>query len=218
MTFTSTLTTPATVEYSKNGSAWTTYTEPITLTNVGDKVAFRGNKPNYATSESAYSSFSCSDDCYLYGNIMSLINKTNYATNTQLTASHAFRRLFYNNAKIYIHQTKQLKLPATSLRLYCYSEMFSGCTGLTSIPALSAIGLPSYCYQEMFYGCSRLSTVRCGATGGIARNNSTTSWLHGVASKGDFYKSVKVTYSGSDTKWPKNSEDGVPSGWTASDL
>ena len=51
VTFTSTLTTPATVEYSKNGSAWTTYTEPITLTNVGDKVAFRGNKPNYATSE-----------------------------------------------------------------------------------------------------------------------------------------------------------------------
>ena len=109
-------------------------------------------------------------------------------------------------------------LYATTLAAYCYDHMFSGCTSLTTVNRLYATTLNDYCCREMFYGCSRLSTVRCGATGGIARNNSTTSWLHGVASKGDFYKSVKVTYSGSDTKWPKNSEDGVPSGWTASDL
>ena len=59
-----------TIEYSKNGGEWTTYTSSITLDNVGDKVSFRGDNTKYNPNM-----FYCSDTCYIYGNIMSLINK-----------------------------------------------------------------------------------------------------------------------------------------------
>ena len=52
------------LEYSLNGGDWTTYTDAITLENIGDKVSFRSTNATYATSNSDnHSHFSCSDDC-----------------------------------------------------------------------------------------------------------------------------------------------------------
>jgi dihydrodipicolinate synthase/N-acetylneuraminate lyase len=52
-------------------------------------------------------------------------------------------------------------LPATTLAEYCYNSMFSGCTGLTSIPAnlLPATTLANYCYYYMFSGCTGLTSL-----------------------------------------------------------
>ena len=145
------------IEYSKNGGAWTTYTEPIILTNVGDKVSFRGDNDTYATY--GYSSkFSCSADCYIYGNIMSLIDKNDFATKTTLSANYTFSSLFYNNIYIYNHSTKALLLPATTLTQSCYSSMFA-CTNLTEVPALPATTLANSCYNGMFESCTRLTTA-----------------------------------------------------------
>ena len=146
------------VEYSKNGGAWETYTEPITLTNVGDKVSFRGNNTTYYYNYQNYH-FSCSEDCYLYGNIMSLVDSTGYADAKTLTSDYAFQKLFYDNTHIVNHPSKTLILPATTLTNKCYSEMFSGCTGLTSAPELPAATLAFSCYSEMFYGCTSLTTA-----------------------------------------------------------
>ena len=44
-------------------------------------------------------------------------------------------------------------LPATRLAIYCYGYMFYGCTGLTQAPALPATTLADYCYRQMFQGC-----------------------------------------------------------------
>ena len=61
--------------------------------------------------------------------------------------------------------------------------MFSGCTGLTTAPELPAATLAIYCYQEMFKGCTSLNKVTCLATD-ISAGGSITSWLSDVASTG----------------------------------
>lgn len=141
-----------TIEYSKNGGEWTTYTSSITLDYVGDKVYFRGNNTTYYLNM-----FYCSGDCYLYGNIMSLISSEDYATATALTESYAFAGLFSLNSDIYNHASKKLVLPATTLSSGCYSNMFNGCTGLTAAPELPANTMDEYCYYKMFEGCSGLT-------------------------------------------------------------
>ena len=158
VTFSSSMDTAPTIQYSKNGGEWTTYTEPITLTNVSDKVSFRGDNATYATS-SKNSNFSCSDDCYIYGNIMSLISPTEYPTVTEITESYAFSGLFQGNTHIVNHSSKALVLPATTLEIYCYNFMFSGCTGLTTAPELPATTLAESCYRNMFNGCTNLTTA-----------------------------------------------------------
>ena len=156
-----------TVQYRVNGGDWTDYTSEaaITLQNVGDKVQFRGDRSTYYvnTTDGDYGQFSASADCYLYGNIMSLVtvyatNENAFASNVKLTGESAFYRLF-RNTTIKSCGTKPLVLPATTLAEQCYTEMFSGCTSLSTAPALPATTLASKCYQYMFGGCTSLSTA-----------------------------------------------------------
>ena len=56
------------VQYSTDGEHWSTYTSgtAITLTNVGDKVMFRGTNATYAgppSSTDNNSNFSCNKNC-----------------------------------------------------------------------------------------------------------------------------------------------------------
>ena len=116
------------LEYSiDNGANWSTYTfgTPISLTNEGDKVSFRGNNAAYANANDNCK-FSCSASCYLYGNIMSLVDKDDFATNTKLTGTYAFAYLFSQNSNLYCHPSKMLVLPATTLTPHCYYAMFEG--------------------------------------------------------------------------------------------
>lgn len=114
------------IEYSKNGGAWTEYTfgEAVSLENIGDRVSFRGTNATYAISESDYCfiRWSYPKQCYVYGNIMSLINKDNYPTNTTLTGTYTFYHMFFQY--IYSHPTKDLVLPATTLTDYCFGALF----------------------------------------------------------------------------------------------
>lgn len=144
------------LEYSRNGGAWTDYTGAITLENKGDIVQFRGNNTSFNQNSSVHT-FTCTGNCYIYGNIMSLLHAEEYATNYTLP-EYAFYRLFYNNYWVDIHPDKELVLPATQLANYCYKGMFQG-SGLTKVPALPATQLASYCYQNMFTNCQSLTTV-----------------------------------------------------------
>jgi hypothetical protein len=143
------------IEYSKNGGAWTSYNGPITLSNVGDKVSFRGDTAKYYPGNQ----FSCSGDCYIYGNIMSLVSSEGYATATTLTEDQAFAWLFRSNSSIYNHASKTLVLPATTLSAGCYFSMFYECTNLTKAPELPAGTLANNCYKQMFKNCSSLKTA-----------------------------------------------------------
>ena len=51
------------------------------------------------------------------------------------------------------------ELPATTLAKYCYTDMFYGCTALTTAPTLPATTLAERCCSQMFYGCTALTTA-----------------------------------------------------------
>ena len=145
------------MQYTKNGGEKTQVPTSIDVA-VGDIVQFYGN----GTSITSYNGTKIaggSADCYIYGNIMSLVDEENYATATSLTGSYTFYYLFNNNGKIYNHASKELKLPATTLSENCYRSMFLGCTNLTTAPALPAKILPGYCYYLMFGNCANLTNA-----------------------------------------------------------
>lgn len=151
------------VTYKVNGGTAQTITSGtssnITLTDIGDKVEFFGNNTVYGSSGSisSRSNISCSSDCYVYGNIMSLVNSTGYETANTLTGSYAFAFFFHNNTKLKNKSGAALLLPATTLSEGCYRDLFSGCTSLTIAPALPATTLANDCYFAMFSGCSNLT-------------------------------------------------------------
>ncbi len=157
-----TLTNPwPTLKYKKNGGDFVSVTASANTIAVaaGDKVAFYadGSENTYPT----YLKIECSADCYVYGNVMSLLSSINFKTDVTIpdTMNFAFEELFSGNTHIKNHAQKALVLPATTLTYYCYENMFNGCTGLTSAPALPATMLASGCYASMFSGCTSLTSA-----------------------------------------------------------
>ena len=146
------------VQYSiDEGDTWQDYTSEqlITLNNVGDMVQFKSNDiSRYAVSSNNRSYFTVTGNCYVYGNILSLVN-----FNKTLSYNYTFLGLFKDCSTIKNHDSNKLLLPATTLRSYCYYEMFSGCSGLTRAPALPATTLTNGCYNQMFYNCTNLTTA-----------------------------------------------------------
>ena len=55
--------------------------------------------------------------------------------------------------------TNRYWLPVTTLSDYCYSNMFNGCTSLTTPPELPATTLVQRCYETMFFGCTSLTVA-----------------------------------------------------------
>ena len=178
------------VTYKVNGGETQTIetgnVKTITLDNAGDKVQFFGDNSKYGASGATNSStISCSDYCYIYGNIMSLVNSTDFASADTLLGTYTFANLFNDNDKIknkddtalllpartletgcYRQMFKNCsslttapELPATTMVKSCYSAMFSGCTNLTIAPTLPATTLSQNCYSDMFYGCNNLTTA-----------------------------------------------------------
>ena len=154
------------VTYKVNGGAAQTIaknsTGTITLEKVGDKVEFFGDNKAYATdSWSNHSNIACDKDCYVYGNIMSLVKSDGFENATALEKNCTFAYLFTNNAHIKNKKGASLLLPATSLEIQCYDSMFSGCTSLTTAPSLPATSLAEGCYRYMFFGCKKLTGAPC---------------------------------------------------------
>ena len=152
------------IEYKKNDGEWTTYTwgDAIDVVN-GDKVAFRGNNVKYyGNGTPTYESHITSTaDVYVYGNMMSLIHASDFATNYTMTGDWNFAKLFRKEGgnpwdppiavtTIKSHPTNNIVLPATSLTNYCYAGLFAGCSGITRAPELPATTMTVGCYEEMF--------------------------------------------------------------------
>ena len=151
------------LEYSKDGSTWRTLPRQGQVNlNQGEKVSLRGNNATQSQS-SQYMNIACNGSCYIYGNIMSLLSKDNYATMTELPYSNTFQNLFMNNKYISHKEGKDLVLPAKKLK--------------------------SNCYYQMFNGCTNLNYVKCLATD-ISARGCTTNWLKGVSRNGTFVKAA----------------------------
>ena len=153
------------IEYNTyDGNGWQSYASDtyITLSQIGDKVSFRGDNTTMAigTGSSNYSKFSANynGEFYVYGNVMSLLSKESFAEASSVP-EYAFCNLFSSFSKLYNHESKAIILPATTLGNNCYSYMFSGCSNLTTAPALPATTLADYCYSNMFYNCTGLTAA-----------------------------------------------------------
>ena len=130
-----------------------TATESI---NSGQTLSFKGNLT--PKSSNGIGLFTISKKCNLKGNCMSMLFEDNAAGNYSLNSkSYAFYKLFYNCSKII--NVSSTFLPATTLGDHCYSDMFDGCTSLTTAPELPAMTLTRSCYNGMFYGCTSLTTA-----------------------------------------------------------
>ena len=150
-----------TIEYRKNGGEWTEIEfggeENIINVDSGDIVQFRGDNDSYGSNDTmAYNSFTESTAQFkVYGNIMSLINSTNFSGLTTLSSTNTFTGLFKRCEGL--TDASNLILPATTLVSSCYSQMFNSCTSLTTAPELPAITLADSCYRFMFSYCTSLT-------------------------------------------------------------
>ena len=106
-----------------------------------------------------------------------------------------------------ITSLRNFDLAQTTLAIYCYNSMFSGCTGLTSAPELPATTLANLCYFKMFYGCTQLSLIKAHfTTWGV----QTNLWVTSVSSTGTFYKPSAL---------PKRfGPNNIPTGWTVMNI
>ncbi len=145
-----------TMWYMKNGVvADPTDSDPITINVVnGDKVCLFGNNSAYGGNKDD-TMIDCTVDCYIYGNVMSLVGGYDFTNVTTLDEPLTFSSLFHGNEHI-INNSKKLVLPAQQLSRHCYSYMFAGCTGLTAAPLILAKSTADYCCSYMFAWCTNL--------------------------------------------------------------
>ena len=217
--------------------------EPYTEITVqaGDKVSLFAsgseNRDGYNDYYIQNIRLSCADpddeaEFYVYGNVMSLLDATNYATKKNIEKEMSFAYLFSDGfVNLKTHATKKLVLPATTLKEYCYTgmfrgcevlekapelpatvlaphcyeEMFSDCYELTTAPELPAAILVESCYEDMFDGCEKLNYVKCLATD-YSAEDCIDDWLSDVAETGTFVKAAEANIS--------RSEIGLPDGWS----
>ena len=200
-----------TIEYRKNGGSWSAITATAAGVQIsvvaGDVLEFRGDNNTYSDANARYGIFNGSTaEFNAVGNIMSLINSTNFQNLKTFTGNYNFRYLFGGTK---IVSAENLVLPATGLTTGSYRYMFQDSNLLTTAPKLPATTLTSECYMGMFTNCTALKNVICLATSGINTSNSTSSWLSGVSATGTFTKKAGVT-------WPTGSS-GIPTNWIVQD-
>ncbi len=151
-----------TIQYSTNGSSWSTYTSNKNVTiNANQSVYFRAASNQteataFGTSivNSSNFSFFSSDGGIVEGsgNIMSLYGPSCPDLPLQ---SYAFAYMFWNCKLL----TVAPELPATNVAEHCYEGMFLGCETLTSAPSLLATIMACGCYENMFNDCKSLITA-----------------------------------------------------------
>ena len=206
-----------TIQYRIDGGTWTNFS----LSNneckgtqrfsnylpAGKIVQVRGNLPSGHFWEGDGFDIDCLEDCYVYGNVMSLFNGESFADNSDICETN-MGGLFHDNIHIKNHPDKDIILPATTLYNSCYMGMFKGCTGLTrapklpattlaescyagmfkdctgliEAPELPATKLEKWCYHMMFEGCTSLKTIKCLATDNIVEgdhNIGMAFWKNG---------------------------------------
>lgn len=96
----------------------------------------------------------CSN-CYVSGNVVSLMYFDGFSTVKSLPDKCTCRNLF-RNSTLKNHPDKELILPITNMPRSCYASMFQDCTQLQHPPRLPAENLSTACYAAMFKGCTSL--------------------------------------------------------------
>lgn len=162
VTFKEGLILPNPITYTKNGVEYSGGTTNFDIEVVaGDIVSFHSTNAVLAQLvgyEYKYMNIHPTNRCYIYGNVMSLIDdQGDFAADKVIGGDLAFEGLFNQADKLENHPTKELLLPATTLTYNCYNMMFANCKALTKAPNLPAAELKESCYYNMFKGCVGLT-------------------------------------------------------------
>lgn len=82
----------------------------------------------------------------------------------------------------------------------CYTNLFKDSNNLTTAPFLPATSLGVWSYGSMFSGCRALNYITCLAanTQDFYTNRSVTTWVDGVATAGTFVKNPNSTWPSGD--------------------
>ncbi len=165
--------------YSLDGGDWIKITESGTRIDVQGYsyshpltgyVRFKGNNPTgFNHSSTDYVSIAIKGgNPSLKGNVMSLIGGDNFSSLTSIPCDYCFYALFCPNppakfsttgtyhstsSSASLYHAKDMMLPATELKPYCYAYMFAYNTGLYDSPVLPALVMQPYCYAHMFEYC-----------------------------------------------------------------
>ena len=161
-----------TVQYSlDNGETWASLASNTNspMVTASNKIMWKATLT--PSSSSGIGRFSSTGNYDIEGNPMSLLygddfvgkisgcTKAISAENMSLPATtladYCYREMFSGCTSL----TTAPELPATTLTYGCYYSMFRGCTSLTTAPELPATTLETYCYQSMFYSCTSLTTA-----------------------------------------------------------
>lgn len=162
------------LEYSTDGENWDTcgFNSDVFSVQVpaGGYVCFRGDNPRGITADdkSARTVFSMDVQHVAEGKLTTLISKASYSEVTSLER-YAFHHMFLQNTNLVTAENLSFD-NVTTLGSTSYmgpvSEMFSGCSALTTPPDMSGItdvaginaGYKTYTMNGMFSGCSSLTT------------------------------------------------------------
>lgn len=189
-----------------SGQTWSNLANSGSTTSVnsGQTIMFKatGLTPN---TFDGIGTLNPSVSASVQGNTMSLVYGDNFIDQTEIS-NYQFRNLF---AASNITSAENLILPATTLKQYCYADMFNGCDRLTTAPVLPATTLVNSCYYGMFLGCTSLNYIKCLATSGFDVYQCTGYWVYNVSDTGTFVKDANTTWTTGD--------NGIPSGWTVID-
>ena len=115
-----------TLYYSKNGGEIVQFSPPSIQVEAGDIVCLYADRDEVSFDRCL--TINCIEcECYIYGNVMSMVKKDGFETMKSVPFDKAFAKLFYNNQGIDLHPTKALVLPAIALKSECYKNMFTYC-------------------------------------------------------------------------------------------
>ena len=148
-----------TLEYSTDATTWSTW-NGTEISSSGKYLYLRGtgNTKISGSTQNYKFVFTGADTLRIAceGNIENLLDYETVTTGGHPTmANYCYSNMFNGCTSL----TTAPELPATILKNSCYSNMFNGCTSLTTAPELPATTLKSSCYSGMFNGCTSLTTA-----------------------------------------------------------
>ena len=145
------------ISYSLDNGEWTSLGSGVNTPTVyaGHKIRWKGT---ITPGSAGVGCFTSTGLFNAEGNPMSLLFGDNFKFQYTLPSTTRTLRGLFTTAPIV--SAKNMVLPATTLTLQCYAQMFQGCTSLIEGPKiLPAETLTTSCYNNMFYGCTSLTTT-----------------------------------------------------------
>ena len=248
--------TAPSLEYSTDGQSWSEYQlgQAVALQSPGDYVIMRATASNrFSTSRTNYFKFSGAGQLRASGDATTLLEPDGSVLSAPDTVFH---KLFqgcsmlkdvadlkfpslsvgqesYNNMFNGAGISAAPELPATTLGVNCYGNMFQACRSLVKASDLPAGQLVQYCYQGMYKECTALRDgPRIMATSSTDNNQldymfyrtsilssvevrfttwpSAIQWMEVVGASGTFTCPAELP----DVRGVSN----IPSGWTKVDI